>query len=77
MLPGLGAHFGRVRRIAYPDHAAVTDPQAVTAYVRSSAAAHGIPDAAIDRIRSDVEAAIARECCFSVTKATGVFVCSP
>jgi SAM-dependent methyltransferase len=72
----LHACFDRVDLIAYPDSAVVTDPAAVVAFIASSAEAYGVGEHALQGIRAEVTERIARDGALTVTKETGLFVCS-
>ena len=72
----LRARFDRVELVAYPDSAVVTDPEAVVAFIASSADAYGVGEQALNAIRAEVSERIARDGALTVTKTTGLFVCS-
>jgi len=70
------ACFERVAVVAYPDSVVVDDPEAVVAFIASSADAYGVGEGALEAIRAEVTERIARDGTLTVTKATGLFVCS-
>jgi SAM-dependent methyltransferase len=72
----LRAQFAQVEVVAYPDRAVVDDPEAVVAFIASSADAYGVGDETLSGIRAEVTERIARQGTLTVTKATGLFVCS-
>ena len=71
----LRARFDRVELVAYPDSAVVDDPEAIVAFVASSADAYGVGAQALEGIRAEVTERIAREGALGVTKTTGLFIC--
>jgi SAM-dependent methyltransferase len=72
----LRAQFAQVEIVAYADSAVVDDPEAVVAFIASSADAYGVGEAALSGIRAEVGERIARAGPLTITKATGLFVCS-
>jgi ubiquinone/menaquinone biosynthesis C-methylase UbiE len=70
----LARHFTRVERRDYVDSLAVTDPEAIVRYVRSTIGAGAMQAEQLDRLRSVVTDAIASEGAFRITKSTGTFI---
>jgi SAM-dependent methyltransferase len=70
----LNRHFACAERRDYVDALAVTDPEAIVRYVRSTIGTDGMKASQMDRLRSVVTDAIAHEGAFRITKSTGVFI---